>query len=122
MNEKLAEMFLKLIDGVEAANPDQCTEESLLKNYDTIKEIADYARKTLLYKGSVEQGAKFFEHSSAPDIYMHMLNKIAESPNRVFADSAIILSTPFLEEKLKKIIEEPDINGSIPRELITENN
>ena len=66
--------------------------------------LADYARKTPIFKESIQRGDEFFKGLTPVEIYTHLLCKIVESPTRFHADAAVILTIPHLSNSLKNVV------------------
>lgn len=65
-----------------------------------IKEIAEYSRTTKVFTDNKERGKDIFGGMSAKDIYMHLIEKIANAPTTAHLTTSAILCMPFLDDEL----------------------
>lgn len=76
------------------------------KSKSIIHDVAEYSRQTELYKRFKDAGNSFMEEwraekdVSAEDVYLHMLNKIANAPTVLHRNMSIILFIPIIDDML----------------------
>ena len=90
------DMVIDILESV-GDNPDS----DLTESADKIHALADYARKTPIYKVNIHKGEDFFKNLTPVEIYNHMIIKIVESPTKFHRDAAVILTVPHLSDALK---------------------
>jgi len=76
---------------------------NLLKCADKIHSLADYSRNMPIFKTGNHVGTEFFKDSTPVEIYKHMIYKIAESPTKFHTVAAVVLTVPYLSDKLKEL-------------------
>ena len=90
-------------------------EANIPKCADKIHALADDVRSTPIFKDGGKTGTEFFKECTQVEIYNHMITKIAESPTKFHAVAAIILTIPYLSDKLngagQKVENEVQENG-----------
>lgn len=76
------------------------------KSIAIIHDVAEYSRKTELYKRFKGNSDSFMEkwraagNVTAKDVYLHMLGKIANAPTILHRNTAIILFIPIIDDML----------------------
>lgn len=76
------------------------------KSRSIIHDVAEYSRKTELYKRFKDSSNAFMaewrteENVTAKDVYLHMLSKIADAPTMLHRNTAILLFIPIIDDML----------------------
>lgn len=73
-----------------------------------IKEIAEYAKTTRIYKEQKERREKFWEEikdATPTQIYGYMLYKMINAPTRIHMNCSVLLIIPKLDELINKTEE-----------------
>lgn len=91
----------KVIEILETVGDDP--ESNLSKCTDKIHTLADHSKNTQIFKTGNGAGTEFFKELTPVEIYNHMIIKISESPTKFHAVAAVVLTIPYLSDKLKEI-------------------
>ena len=106
MKEEIQKQVVCLIEEVMQQNDGKESKENVIfseKAKGLIKEIAEYAKTTTLYKRTKERREEFWEMTKDATpalVYGYMLDRVANAPTRIHAESSIILLMPRLDEVL----------------------
>ena len=106
MKEEIQKQVVCLIEEVMQKNDGKESKENVIfseKAKGLVKEIAEYAKTTMLYKRTKERREEFWKDTQEATpalIYGYMLDRVANAPTRRHAESSIILLMPRLDEIL----------------------
>ena len=98
MKEDVQKQVVCLIEEVMQQNDGKESKENVFfseKAKGLIKEIAEYAKTTMLYKRTKERREEFWKETQDT-----LLDRVANAPTRIHAESSIILLMPRLDEVL----------------------
>lgn len=101
---KLGEMIVSIMKGVEEHLDDNYADGVTFPDEikELIHEVADKCRRTGLYINAKNDVPEELKTSSASDLYMRMLIKIADAPTRLHAVGTPTLMLPLISDAIKR--------------------
>ena len=80
-------------------NSIQSNGEGLSKSNMALKKCYDYCSTREFYKKNEARTREFAKNMSAYELYVHLLDRIVNSPLKFYADGVVIMIVPILFEK-----------------------
>lgn len=96
-------LMIQLIEQVEEAGGDDGALVFNERAVEIIKEISAFSKTTDAYEGVSGLAAEFWSHPhTAEDVWMFILDRVANAPARIYADASVLWHMPALEEAIEK--------------------
>lgn len=98
--EKMRGLMIELIENIDSSTgalkfPKRAVE--------IIREIADYAKQTKLYRENIGKAESFWQDEDSPEkIWIYILEKVVNAPTTLHRDGSVILHMPALDAALEK--------------------